>query len=89
MNELGYQERSSSKDGLVGMNTLGALCCVTKEGIAFNIGTGYDASTRKKMWDNREALIGKLAKYKHFPIGAKDAPRLPVFLGIRYEDDIS
>lgn len=87
-NELGYMGRSSHKDNLVGMNTLGALVCRTKEGVVFKIGTGYDASTRKKLWNTREILIGQLAKYKSFPVGVKDAPRLPVFLGIRDKDDL-
>lgn len=88
-NELGYTDRSSHKENLVGMNTLGALSCVTKDGVAFKIGTGYDAATRKKLWEARDSLIGKLAKYKSFPIGVKEAPRLPVFLGIRDGDDMS
>ena len=82
-NELGYTERSSHKENLVGMDTLGALCCVTKEGVEFRIGTGFDAETRKQIWLERSTYIGKLAKYKHFEIGRKDAPRLPVFLGWR------
>lgn len=88
-NELGYTERSGHKENLVGMGTLGALCCVTKEGIPFKIGTGFDAATRKKLWEERESLVGQLVKYKHFPIGVKEAPRLPVFLGWRDLDDIS
>lgn len=87
-NELGYQERSSCKENLVGANTLGALRCVTQEGVEFNVGTGFDAATRKHIWDNRDKYVGKLAKIKSFPIGVKNAPRLPVFLGFRDEDDL-
>lgn len=89
LNELGYMERSGHKENLVGMDTLGALCCVTKEGIPFKIGTGFDAATRKQIWEERERLAGRLVKYKSFPIGVKEAPRLPVFLGWRDLDDIS
>lgn len=88
INELGYQERSSCKENLVGANTLGALCCVTPEGIPFNIGTGFNDEMRKHIWDNGDKYLGKLAKYKYFPIGVKDAPRLPVFLGIRDSEDM-
>jgi DNA ligase-1 len=28
-------------------------------------------------------LAGKIAKYKHFEVGVKEAPRFPVFLGFR------
>lgn len=87
-NELGYQERSSCKENLVGANTLGALKCITQEGVEFNVGTGFDAATRKHIWGNRDKYVGKLAKIKSFPIGVKNAPRLPVFLGFRDEDDL-
>lgn len=88
INELGYQERSSCKENLVGANTLGALKCITQEGVEFNVGTGFDAATRKHIWGNRDKYVGKLAKIKSFPIGVKNAPRLPVFLGFRDEDDL-
>ena len=87
-NELGRTERSSHKENLMGMDTLGALVCKTKEGVVFKIGTGYDADTRKKLWNIRGTLLRQLVKYKSFPIGVKDAPRLPVFLGLRDKDDL-
>lgn len=87
-NELGYTERSSNKENLVGANTLGALICKTTEGIVFKIGTGYDAALRQKLWNERESLIGKLVKYKYFAVGVKEAPRFPVFIGIRYKEDM-
>lgn len=82
-NQLGRTERSSAQAGLVGKGTLGALVCHTKDGIEFRIGTGFDAAQRTQLWQNREALVGKLVKYKHFTIGAKIKPRHPVFLGFR------
>ena len=89
INELGYMEHSSHKENLVGMNTLGALVCKNDKGEEFRIGTGFSAEKRKEIWENRESYLGKLAKYKSFPIGVKDAPRLPVFLAFRDEDDMS
>ena len=80
---LGRTERSSHKENLVGKGRLGALICETKEGIRFNIGTGFDAATRVDLWQRRETLPGMLAKFKHFEIGQKEAPRFPVFLGWR------
>lgn len=87
LSETGYTKRSSSKDGLVGANTLGALLCECN-GIKFAIGTGFDAATRKQIWDNKDQWIGKLVKFKHFEVGAKDSFRFPTFIGLRAEFDI-
>ncbi|HZP06751.1 MAG TPA: hypothetical protein VFB43_17765 [Terracidiphilus sp.] len=38
-------------------------------------------------WVYKTALEGRFAKYKHFPSGAKDKPRHPVFLGWRDRRD--
>jgi len=89
-NALGRTERSSHKENLVPLDTLGALvvkCDKFEE--TFKIGTGYDHATRKWIWDNRDSLIGKLVKFKYQEIGVKDKPRFPVFLGIRNEEDMS
>ena len=85
---FGHSERSQSKDGLVGMNTLGALVCKTSGGVEFKIGTGFTQEGRKELWEKRNIIIGRLVKYKHFPIGQLIAPRLPVYLGIRDKDDL-
>lgn len=82
-NELGRTKRSTAKVGLSGKGTLGALICETTKGVRFNIGSGFDATDRKLFWKNRERLLGLYAKYKHFPIGVKDKPRHPIFLGFR------
>lgn len=80
--ELGHTKRSTHQAGLVGRDTLGALVCV-KDGIKFNIGTGFTADQREALWAIRDSLPGMFAKFKHFQIGAKEAPRFPVFLGLR------
>jgi len=84
-NELGRTKRSTAKAGLSGKGSLGALVvqdCVT--GIEFSVGSGFDAATRQSLWDIRDSgLLGKIIKYKHFPIGVKIAPRHPIFLGFR------
>lgn len=86
-NELGYAKRSSSKENLVPAGTLGALK-VRMGDVEFNIGSGFDEDTRRQIWDNQDAYLGKLVKFKHFAVGAKDAPRFPVFLGFRDETDL-
>jgi DNA ligase-1 len=78
-NELGRTKRSTSKANLIGKGTMGALVCrdlIT--GVEFNIGTGFDAEDRA-----RNDWIGKTVKYKYFPVGVKDKPRHPVYLGER------
>ena len=88
---LGNTVRSDHQDGKVAGNTLGAL--VVKDittGITFKIGTGFDAATRKELWDMYKAgtLVGRIVKYKSFLIGVKEAPRFPVYLGFRDKLDM-
>ena len=88
-NELGRTKRSTAKAGLTGKDTLGALIVrdvVT--GVEFNIGTGFDDAERARIWAKRDSMQGKLTKYKYFPVGVKDAPRHPVYLGLRDKRDI-
>ena len=85
-NELGLTSRSTAKEGLAPAGVLGALVCRTVDGVDFRIGTGFTAEMRADFWGQN--LIGKLAKYKHFEVGAKDAPRHPVFLGFRHQEDL-
>lgn len=89
---LGQTERGHSKDGMIGMDTLGALQVRGLNGpfagVEFNIGTGFDAATRALIWAARESWLGRIVKYKFFPIGSKDAPRFPVFLGERHAGDL-
>lgn len=88
--KLGHTERSTAREGLVPMGTLGALLARDQAtGVEFAIGTGFTAAQRQSIWDSRHKLLGGLAKYKSFKIGVKDAPRFPVFLGFRDRDDAS
>jgi len=86
-NELGRTKRSSHKENKTGKNTLGAFQVLWK-GIEFEIGTGMDDELRQRVWDNRDKYIGKLVKFKYFPVGVKDKPRHPVFLSFRDERDL-
>jgi DNA ligase-1 len=87
-NELGRTKRSTAKAGLIGKGTLGSFICRTSDNIDFNIGSGFDQQDRVNFWENKESLVGKLVKYKHFPIGVKDKPRHPIFLGFRDKIDL-
>jgi DNA ligase-1 len=90
-NELGRTERSTAQAGLVGKGRLGGL--VVKDdknfpGVTFEIGTGFNAADRTKLWKGRRKLPGQLVKYKYFSVGVKDKPRHPVYLGPRAEWDL-
>ena len=85
---LGHTQRSSHKENMVPMDTLGALVCELPDGQVFRIGTGFDDLTRLEIWRNRSRYLGHLTKYKYTEIGAKDLPRFPVFIGWRPFSDL-
>lgn len=88
-NELGRTKRSTAKAGLSGKQTLGAFQVRDRvSGVEFSIGTGLTALQRGVFWQRRDDYLGKLVKYKYFPVGVKVAPRHPVFLGLRDERDL-
>ena len=86
-NETGYQIRSTHQENMVPAGTLGSFTVKDKTGATFNIGTGFTLGDRDALWEKRNTLLGATVKYKHQPYGRKNAPRLPVFLGIRDEKD--
>lgn len=91
-NELGRTARSSHKENKTGMGVLGGLEVIgiggDYDGVEFNVGTGFDAATRAALWEEREKLVGRIAKIKLFPSGSKDKPRHPVWLGWRSRLDM-
>lgn len=89
VNAVGNTERSSHKENLIPCSTLGALILRATDGTTFNCGTGFTDEQRDEIWNNRDSLIGKIAKIKSFEIGVVQKPRFPVFLGFRSEEDMS
>ena len=88
INELGLQERSSHKDNLIPMNTLGSL--ILKYGDdSFQMGTGFTDEQRQEIWDNRDKYLDKLASVRYMSVGLKDKPRVPSFIGWRDSEDMS
>ena len=83
LNELGRTARSTSKDGMVALDTLGVLYLKTKDGKDFGCGSGFDDKTRDELWVVRDSLKGKLATVKYFDTGNYDVPRFPVFKSLR------
>jgi DNA ligase 1 len=88
-NELGRTQRSTCKENLVPMGTLGALILETSAGVPFNCGTGFTDDMRDYLWSIRLTLPGQYAKIEYFPEGMQDVPLLPVFLQIRNPIDMS
>jgi DNA ligase-1 len=89
VDNLGHTKRSTHQENKTGRGDLGALVCETPEGVRFNIGTGFSDAERLVLWESRDALVGKLVSYKHFAAaGVKDAPRFPVFVSFRHQDDL-
>lgn len=96
-NALGHTERSSHKENLIPMNTLGALIVKNDKlwpGKTFNIGTGFTDAQRAEIWRHHtdwgspSCLLNCVVKFKYQAIGTKDVPRIPVFLGFRDARDL-
>lgn len=62
--------------------------CLATGLLTFRCGSGLNDAQKAEFWVRRSKLEGALVKYKHQPHGAKDAPRSPVFLGIRDRRDM-
>lgn len=85
--ERGYAKRSSHQSGKRPAGDLGALL-VDWQGQTLRIGTGFTAQDRIDIWNKRDHFLGKLAKFKYLPVGMKDLPRHPVWLGWRHPEDM-
>lgn len=89
INELGYKERSSHKDNKIAAGMLGALSVRDiKTGVEFEIGTGFTDEQRKEFWSSKDTYMGQIVKYRHFPTGVKDKPRIPSYKGLRSPIDM-
>ena len=67
--------------------TLGALVVKYKEN-TINVGSGFDDETRKRFWENRESLIGRVieVKYKEISKDKKtglESLQFPIYMGLR------
>lgn len=90
-NALGRTERSSAKANKVGKDTLGKfLVRDVHSSVEFAIGTGdgLTEAMRDEIWLHRDEYVGRILKYRYQPVGVKVAPRLPIFIGWRSEEDL-
>lgn len=88
---LGHQRRSAHKVGKIPMNMLGAFQVRdihNLEWLEFEVGSGLTEAQRNEFWERRTELMGKIVKYKYLPIGIKERPRNPTWLGFRDPIDI-
>jgi DNA ligase-1 len=82
---LGFQTRSTGREGKIGMDTMGGLrvkvTTGTYAGQTFTLSTGWKDHERQHIWDNYAAEYkGRTLTFKHQPHGGKDKPRIPTFL---------
>lgn len=87
-NELGRTARSTSKEGKVPVEALGALVLALPDGRTFNAGSGFTEKQRKDLWQEKDTLQGRLAKIKFFGYSPDGVPLLPTFLDFRSELDL-
>lgn len=91
-NELGRTSRSTSKDGMIALEELGALILEVPDGSGrtFSCGSGFNEEQRKNLWKIRHTMIGDSATIKFFEVGMQEGiPRFPIFKGLRWKEDIS
>jgi len=87
--ERGFAKRSSAKSGKVPKDSMGTLVVQSpKWESAFEIGTGFTAEDRASFWRDRDAITGKIVKFKYIGVGGYDVPRSCVFLGFRAVEDM-
>jgi DNA ligase 1 len=86
--ERGYAERSTHKGNMQPTGRMGSLVVKdVKTGVEFSIGTGFNDEDREWWFSDLNTKIGLTLKYKYFPVGIKEKPRFPVYLGLRSRID--
>lgn len=84
LNELGFNKRSSHKDGKVPGGTMGALS-IRWGDVVFELGVGFNNTTRDTFWRDKEALIGQIVSFTYQGVGPNLKPRFPRYKGIRHD----
>lgn len=82
VNALGYTERSSHKDNMIGMGMLGKFTVRWRD-VEFDIGTGFSETQRRLYWNDQTRMVGMHLTFKYQSLGPNGKPRFPVFLGFR------
>lgn len=90
-NELGRTARPNHQAGMVGLDALGVILMrgiTAFEGEEVRVGSGLNDAERKQIWENRPDYLGKIGKFKFQSVGSVDAPRHPIWLGLRDAHDL-
>lgn len=87
-NELGYIERSSAKDGKVGLDTMGTLYGRDiHDGRPVEVGTGFTDDERAYFWSLDP--VGLIVRYRRMKYsGGYDNVRMAVYEGLRDPADL-
>jgi len=84
-NELGRSVTSKKKADRVLIEKASAFWVNYDNGHKLKIPLAMTDSEKEEIWENREKQIGRWIEYKAMLVGAKDVPRIPIF--IRFRDD--
>ena len=76
---------SNKLENMVPGNTLGSLK-VTWKGVAFSIGSGFDAYQRQMLWNMRHTLMGAKVTFKYQAVSIYGVPRFPIFKAVRFTE---
>ncbi len=85
---FGNAKRSSHMANKSASGMLGSFIVKNADGTVFNVGSGLTAEQRREFWNERDTLLGQLIKFKYIEVGTKNAPRHPVFVGLRNKLDM-
>lgn len=89
-NELGNDVRSSHAENLAPSGRLGSYRVYhPMYAETFNISCGSMTHAQAKWaWENRQATLGDITRFKHFNHGVKVVPRHGIWAGFRHNDDL-
>jgi DNA ligase-1 len=89
ISETGHTKRSTSKENKVPNGTLGAFLVRNLEtGVEHKVSPSGTMVEVQKIWDDREAYVGKVLKFKYFATGSKEKPRFSQMIGFRDATDM-
>lgn len=85
----GKTKRSKHAEGMEHTGLLGCLVGTSPKWPGVEIRVGSSNLPRIPLGQAQATFVGRLVTFKHQPAGSKDAPRFPIFKGLRDERDLS
>lgn len=76
---VGFVEGRDKYQGMLGTIIL------DKNGITFEVGSGFNDEQRERLWQSKENLIGRIVEYKYQELTEDNIPRFPTF--VRFRED--